>query len=184
MYQPLSPPVPDWAASTPEWPGAPGRGSWVGSPSVPPPAAVAAAPRSKGLLTLGVVALAGVAAGAVGGAFLVTAVFVGSAEAIGEGIGRGMAAGEQDFYASMSEEDFGWSAGPPLDPADIGDPVAPLPGADPVLDGYAQRCFEGDYQSCDDLFFESPSRSEYEDYGASCAGRVEVGVVMSCTELD
>ena len=33
---------------------------------------------------------------------------------IGEGIGRGMVAGEEEFYSSMSEEDFGWvgTAGP------------------------------------------------------------------------
>jgi hypothetical protein len=42
----------------------------------------------------------------------VTAVFLGSAEAIGEGIGRGMASAEEEVYASMSEDDFGSSAGP------------------------------------------------------------------------
>jgi hypothetical protein len=130
------------------------------------------------------VALAGVAAGAVGGASLVTAVFVGSAEAIGEGIGRGMAAGEEEFYASMSEEDLGWSAGPPLDPADVTDPVAPVPGPDPVLNTYAQQCFEGNYQSCDDLFYESPPMSDYEEYGGSCGGRVKPYTVTGCTELD
>jgi hypothetical protein len=186
VSQPLPPPVPDWAASTPDWPGTPGWGSpsaWS-PPAAPPQASVAPAGRSKGPLVLGLVALAGVAAGAVGGAFLVTAVFLGSAEAIGEGIGRGMASAEEEFYASMSEEDFGWSAGPPLDPADITDPVPPVTGPDPVLDAYAQRCFEGDYQSCDDLFFESPPLSEYEEYGGTCGGRVKAYSLMACTDLD
>ena len=129
-------------------------------------------------------ALAGVTAGAVGGAFLVTAAFLGSAEDIGEGIGRGMAAAEEEFYASMSEEEFGWSAGPPLDAADIGEPVAPVTGPDPVLDAYAQGCFEGDYQACDDLFFESPPLSDYEQYGGSCGGRVKAYSVVACSELD
>jgi hypothetical protein len=132
---------------------------------------------------LGLVALAGLAAGAVGAAFLVTAVFVGSAEAIGEGIGRGMAAEEQEFYSSL-EEEYGWSALPPLDPEDVEAPVAPVPGPDPVLNAYAQGCFEGDYQSCDDLFFESPPMSDYEEYGAACGGRVKPGSVMSCTDLE
>jgi hypothetical protein len=143
-----------------------------------------AARRPKGPLALGLVALAGVVAGAVGGAFLVTAVFLGSAESIGEGIGRGMAEAEEEFYASMSEEEFGWSAGPPLDPADIADPVAPVAGPDPVLNAYAQACFEGDYQSCDDLFFTSPPMSEYEEYGGTCGGRVKLYAVMASTELE
>lgn len=94
-----------------------------------------------------------------------------------------MAAAEGEFYSSMSEE-YGWSAGPPLEPADIGEPVAPVAGADPVLDAYAQACFEGDYQACDDLFFESPPLSDYEEYGASCGGRVKAFVLASCSELD
>ena len=192
MSQPFPPPVPDWAASTPEWQGAPGWRSpsspsttWT-APSFSPPAAptpVGASRASKGPLVLALVALAGVAAGTVGGVFLFAAVFAGSAEAIGEGIGRGMAAGQEEIYSSMSEEDFGgWVE--PLDPADIGAPVAPVPGPDPVLNAYAQSCFEGDYQACDDLYYESPPMSVYEEYGGSCGGRVKVYSVMSCTDLD
>ena len=189
MSQPFPPPVPDWAASTPDWPGAPGWRSpsspatWT-APTFPAPTAPTAAPRpSKGPWVLGLVALAGVAAGTVGGVFLFAAVFAGSAEAIGEGIGRGMAAGEEEIYASMSEEDFGWGM-EPLDPSDIGAPVAPVSGPDPVLNAYAQGCFEGDYQACDDLFFESPPMSAYEEYGGSCGGRVKIYSVMTCTDLD
>ena len=187
MSQPFPPPVPDWAASTPDWPGpatyrSPSAWGPVTTASVPAPAA--APRRTKVPLVLGLVALAGVAAGAVGGALLVTSVFVGSAREIGEGIGRGMAEAEEEYYASMSEEEFGWSAGPPLDPADITDPVPPVTGPDPVLNAYAQGCFEGDYQSCDDLFFESPPMSEYEEYGGTCGGRVKLYAVMACSELD
>jgi hypothetical protein len=129
---------------------------------------------------VGLVALAGVVAGAVGGAFLVTAVFLGSAEEMGEGIGRGMA---EEMYAPLPEES-GWYGTAPLDPAEVGDPVAPVTGPDPVLDGYAQACFDGDHQSCDALFFESPPMSDYEDYGATCGGRLGPRQVWSCTELD
>ena len=181
MSEPLRPPVPDWASSVPEWTGSPPSLS-TASPLVP--SAPAAPPRSRGLLVLGLVALAGLVAGAVGAAFLVTAVFVGSAEAIGEGIGRGMLAEERDFYASMSEEESGWPAMPSLDPEDVEAPVAAVPGPDPVLNSYAQGCFEGDYQSCDNLYYESPPLSDYEEYGATCAGRIKPGSVMTCTELE
>ncbi len=187
MSQPLPPPVPDWVASTPDWPGTPGWQSpsaWA-PPGAPPVAAsVATSSRSKGPLVLGLVALAGVVAGAVGAALLVTAVFVGSAEDIGAGIGRGMVAGTEDMYASMDEEYYGWSAGPPLAPEDINDPVAPVPGPDPVLDAYAQACFVGDYQACDDLYYESAPLSDYEEYGGTCGGRVKFMAVMACTDLD
>jgi hypothetical protein len=183
MSQPLPPPVPDWAASTPAWtPPTDWRPPSAWAPTVPAPAP--ARSRSRTPLVLGLIALAGVAAGAVGGAALVTAVFVGSAEAIGEGIGRGMVSGTEDLYASMSEEDLGWYAGPPVDPADIGEPVTPVSGPDPVLNAYAQACFEGDYQSCDDLYYESSPLSAYEQYGGTCGGRVKLNTVMACTELE
>ena len=179
MSQPLPPPVPDWISSVPQWTGAP---TWAppGTPGSAPPPVV----RSRSPIVLGLVALAGLLVGAVGAAFLVTAVFVGSAEAIGEGIGRGMAAEEQEYYSSMDEEEFGWSALPPLDAEDVGEPVAPVPGPDPVLNAYAQGCFEGDYQSCDDLYYESPPMSDYEDYGTTCGGRIKPASVASCTDLD
>jgi hypothetical protein len=44
-------------------------------------------------------------------------------------------------------------------------------GDDPELDDYAEECHDGDMQSCDDLFNESPLGSAYELYGGSCAGR-------------
>lgn len=50
-------------------------------------------------------------------------------------------------------------------PGDLGD--------DPALDDLAQRCFEGEMQACDHLYFQSPRGSDHETYGATCGGRNE-----------
>ena len=57
-------------------------------------------------------------------------------------------------------------------------------GPDPVLDEYAQECFAGELQACDDLYYESPPLSAYEEYGSTCGGRVKIYTVPYCTELD
>jgi len=44
-------------------------------------------------------------------------------------------------------------------------------GTDATFDGYAQDCFDGDMQACDDLWEQSPVGSPYEAYGGTCAGR-------------
>ena len=44
-------------------------------------------------------------------------------------------------------------------------------GDDPVLDQYAQDCYDGDMQACDDLYDDSEVGSRYETYGGTCAGR-------------
>jgi hypothetical protein len=117
-------------------------------------------------------------------------VFVGSAEDIGREMGEGISAGISEGMArsmedsSFSLDEFGWGGGYPATPEDIAEPVPPVPGPDPVLNAYAQGCFEGDYQACDDLFFESPPLSDYEEYGGTCAGRVKQMEVMACTDLD
>ena len=49
-------------------------------------------------------------------------------------------------------------------------------GSDPVMDRYAQECYDGDMEACDDLFRESPVDSAYETYGGTCAGRQPVAV--------
>lgn len=54
---------------------------------------------------------------------------------------------------------------PGEDPGDLGD--------DPALDDLTQRCFEGEMQACDQLYFQSPLGSDYETYGATCGGRTE-----------
>jgi len=64
--------------------------------------------------------------------------------------------------------------GAPVDPGDLGD--------DPLFDGLAQACFEGDMTSCDDLYWRTPVDSTYEEYGSTCAGRVPAGTYGSCAE--
>lgn len=44
-------------------------------------------------------------------------------------------------------------------------------GADPVLDGYAQRCYDGDMDACDTLYDDADPGSRYATYGGTCAGR-------------
>lgn len=46
-------------------------------------------------------------------------------------------------------------------------------GSDPDLDALYDDCASGDYQACDDLFFQSPSDSEYEQFGDTCGDRNE-----------
>jgi hypothetical protein len=53
-----------------------------------------------------------------------------------------------------------------------------------VLDAYAGSCFDGELQACDDLFYESPPMSAYEEYGVTCGGRVKQFAVMSRTDLE
>lgn len=43
-------------------------------------------------------------------------------------------------------------------------------GDDPELDDLYDACDEGDLQACDDLFFDSPFGSEYEEFGDTCGG--------------
>jgi hypothetical protein len=44
-------------------------------------------------------------------------------------------------------------------------------GDDAELDEYAEECYDGDMEACDDLYQESPRSSAYELYGGTCAGR-------------
>ena len=186
-----APPAPSW---TQPWqpPAAPA------APASPRPAVGPARAGSRTALVLA--AVLGVLAGVVGGGFLVAMLFVGSAEDIGREIGSAMApavrdgitegigeAVEQSMGDAMAfaEEGLGVEGRegatgpveeyPPVEPEDL--------GPDPVLDAYAQDCFAGDLQACDDLYYEAPPMSEYESYGVTCGGRVKECAVMACTEL-
>lgn len=179
-YQP--PPSGGWGAPGPGTPGEPG--SW--------PAGAVAVPRPAGVRGV-VLALAGAAVGAAVAALVVSAVLVSGARelvqeagtAAGEGIAAALAE-QSDPYAWSSEAPVGGVLGtyeePPVEqfPA-----VAPgVLGPDPVLDTYATQCFGGDLQSCDDLYYEAPPLSDYEQYGGTCGGRVKAGSAPACTELD
>ena len=52
---------------------------------------------------------------------------------------------------------------PGQEPGDLGD--------DDALDALTDECFEGEMESCDDLYFDSPLGSDYERYGSTCGGR-------------
>jgi hypothetical protein len=58
----------------------------------------------------------------------------------------------------------------------------PLPvkfGDDPTLDGLWTKCDAGDGGACDDLYSESPSGSDYENFGLTCGNRTD-GNQESC----
>ena len=46
-------------------------------------------------------------------------------------------------------------------------------GSDTYLDLLWDLCDLGDYEACDDLYFEAPSDSEYQAFGDSCGNRNE-----------
>jgi hypothetical protein len=185
MSQPPNPPQDvgtGWAATPPVWQPAPAPFA----PGAPPSGAPV--PR-KDTLLLTLAALAGLLVGIVGTGLVATALFAGSVDHIGrvitdevrtaveEGITDGMAESmeedilAEEYSASGPVEEF-----PPTAPRDL--------GPDPVLNAYAQGCFTGDLQSCDDLYNTSPPLSDYEEYAATCAGRVKPYIVMSCTQLE
>jgi hypothetical protein len=133
--------------------------------------------RCRKRLLLAVVAIAGVLAGAIASGVLVTAAFLSAAE----DIGRGMSEGLGSMRATLAAQD-------PADPAGAGverfPAVAPGElGEDPSLDAAAQACFAGDLAACDVLWSESAPMSAYEQYAATCGGRVKPDAVPACTEL-
>ncbi|WP_104524934.1 hypothetical protein [Blastococcus atacamensis] len=194
---------PDWTAAQPDWTAAAAGPAQfpVGTGSPAPGSPVTGSPE-RGRWVLAGAALAGLAAGAVGATFLVTAAFAGTAEDIGramaeefgpsisEGVRDGMvdAAEEQMDAYMLEDESMGWYAD---EPGFSGGDVEQFPAVEPedlgpdrVLDEYAQSCFEGDYQACDDLMYESPPLSAYEEYASTCGGRVKEFTVPACTELE
>ncbi|MCL3860599.1 hypothetical protein [Actinotalea sp. K2] len=52
-------------------------------------------------------------------------------------------------------------------------------GDDPVLDVLWDACAAGDGQACDDLYFDSPWGSQYEEFGDTCGGREEGGTMCA-----
>jgi hypothetical protein len=166
------------------------------------PVPAGAAKKPRGPLVLALVAVAGVLAGAVGGALLVMAVFVSSAEEIGREIGAelgpevGRAAGDgvadamEDVMGgyldpTLGMDEYGWGAEedyaaveqhPAVEPGEL--------GPDPVLNQYAADCFSGDLQACDNLLYESAPLSAYEAYAFTCGGRVKQYEVPACTYLE
>jgi hypothetical protein len=170
------------------WP-APGVAPIWAPPAGPVAAAGQRAPRRGVLVALA--AGAGVVVGALAAGIITTTLFAAGAEDIGRGMGDelgpriGSAAGEQFaqsvqgvFGSGITSEDV--ASGPveqfpAIEPGSL--------GPDPVLNAYADSCFDGDMQACDDLYFESPPLSDYEQYAGTCGGRVKQFVVSACTDL-
>jgi hypothetical protein len=193
------PPPPVWA---PTWEPPPMGSPVPGGFPHPSPAALPAgspagpAPRSRGNnpVTLALVAVAALLAGAAGAGFLTTALFVSGAENIGREMAEEMgprigAAMGEEVTASMEDaldafmggETYAEPVGPveqfpAIEPGDL--------GPDPVLDDYADSCFDGDLQACDDLYYSAPPMSDYEEYAGTCGGRVKLFAVMSCLDLE
>lgn len=131
-----------------------------------------------------------------GPAFLVTGVFVASAEDMGREIGEQLApelgdaitegsAQSMEDALAMAEEAVGGFGSGSVEPPDQFPPAVPeMLGSDPVLDGYAQSCFEGDLGACDHLYYESPPMSDHEEYAGTCGSRVKLYAVMECIELE
>jgi hypothetical protein len=80
--------------------------------------------------------------------------------------------------SSSGSSSHGASGVPPA-----GDPPDGL-GNDPVLDRYAQSCYDGDMTACDTLYNDSEAGSDYETYGGTCAGRQPINNsdVVYCTD--
>jgi amino acid transporter len=54
-------------------------------------------------------------------------------------------------------------------------------GDNAVLDALWDDCADGDMRACDDLYFDSPVGSEYEEFGDTCGHREAAGTL--CTSL-
>jgi hypothetical protein len=155
--------------------------AWEQPAPVPPFVPPAQRPGNRGLV-VALVAAGGALVGAVVAGLLVAVLFAAAAQDIGTGIGEELSLSMEGGFG-MSEDVWSsqYGAGPVEEfPAT---PPGTL-GPDPVLDAYAADCFEGEMQACDDLFYESPPMSDYEQYAVTCGGRVKQFALMACTDLD
>ena len=144
------------------------------------------------------VALVSLLAGAAGAGLVTTALFASGAEDLGRGMAEDLAprisADVGDEMAASMEDVLNTAMGGFTDEEMTAEPVGPVEqfpptepgnlGPDPVLDDYADSCFDGDLQACDDLFYGAPPLSDYEEYAATCGGRVKLYEVMYCVDLE
>jgi hypothetical protein len=56
-------------------------------------------------------------------------------------------------------------------------------GTDFSLDRLAEECFDGEMESCDDLYLDAPGGSEYATYGDTCAGRQPANTRRFCSDV-
>ncbi len=179
------PPPPSWApAWTPVAPPAPAAPAGpVGAP---------ARPAGRLLLAAGV----GLLAGLLGSGLVVAGLFAVAADDLGGSLGDRIGSAVEKAIVEGTRqatedslEDFGaypegdYSAH--LEDIEQFPPVPPEGlGSIPLLDSYAQDCFGGALQACDDLLYESPPLSAYEEYATTCGGRVKAYSVGYCPDLD
>ena len=166
------------------WPAPTWSPTWAPHPPAPPLGAVPAPTAGRGPLVLALVSAGGALVGATVAGLIVAVLFAAGAEDIGRGMGEELSSSMAGAFAvpeeGMWDSEYG-STGP------VEEYPATAPGQlgpDPVLDAYAQGCFDGDMQACDDLYYESPPMSAYEEYAVTCGGRVKQFSVMVCTDLD
>jgi hypothetical protein len=86
-----------------------------------------------------------------------------------------------DFSSDFSDDfssDFSDDTGAAVAPAD----AIPEYGSVGTLDDGADACYGGDYDACDQLYFNADPGSGYRDYGDSCGGRQPTGTGVLCTD--
>jgi hypothetical protein len=114
----------------------------------------------------------------------VAVLFSAAAEDIGSGMGEEFSRSMEGVLGvpgeGMWSSEYGASGPVEQHPATAPGPLGP----DPVLDAYADRCFAGELKACDDLYYESPPMSDYEEYAVTCGGRVKQFTVVVCTGLE
>ena len=53
-------------------------------------------------------------------------------------------------------------------------------GDDPILDELWDACEGGDFEACDELWWDTPIGSEYELFAESCGGRTDESASGTC----
>ena len=80
-----------------------------------------------------------------------------------------------DVPSGPGDVEAGSPEPPPLDDPQIDD--------DPMLETYAEDCYDGDMAACDDLYWSTDIGSDLEEYAISCGGRLPDGFYGgSCEE--
>lgn len=82
-----------------------------------------------------------------------------------------------DFTEPVDPTDTTSPDDPDEDPDDPPDdeagPPEPPPSGSPGLDDLADACYAGSMSACDDLYAQAEVGSDYEEYGATCGGRLD-----------
>jgi hypothetical protein len=140
-------------------------------PPVPP-----ARSRDRRLLVPVLAGVGGVLAGAVLTGVVLTGFDGGGEAALAETVREEVAAATEDMAPGQFADPDLIERFDPLPPTGL--------GTDAALDRYAQDCFEGDLQACDDLYFLSTPMSGYEEYAVTCGGRTRAYALAYCPDFE